>query len=1475
VSTDHIQRNRPPRDEVQLPLGGVKAVRSPGRREPAKNQFQPHYQINWLLLAGTVVAFLVLAPSAYFWHGYQVRRNGSAFLEHAIALEDDGKWTEAAEELHSYIRLFPKDKETDQVRIRLAKTFDLGATSGMAKVRAIELYATAFGLEPERIDLRRRQAELEFELGRIEQSLEHANDVLKIEPTDPLALRLKAQATYLVHRDRPSLRTSRVDEYYLDALQHAKEPSDAVTLTLQLAQIYRDSLERLKQPGEPGFVKSADDLIEKMVVENPESVDAFVGRYEYRRRYNVPAADADLDRALALDKNHRHVAANLLAGDRANGRKQLDAAMAHYGHAIAADPKDPRGYLGLGTMHAQRGDLKQAVKVYGDGLKEVPTYSAFLLHALLCKTLLNDGRLAETAEQLALLEEQVNDLAARNPGTEANLQRTSVQTLRGQWHMQRGEFLPAIDVFKNALTNMSGPGNAGRGRTESQLEINMLLGRCWLNLRKWTPAALAFTEATKLAPNSLEANLSAARAFQAVQRPDEAIRFYEQAVKLPDCSESAWVGLTETKLLQLAGRSAENRDWPDLEATLQKGQEAYPDSVGLKSLEARMAELRGESGQTLELLEKAYAKSPKSPQLAEQLMIAYDRAQRTADADRVLREFESQNDGKDSAHIGILLRSTLLTNRGQLDVAEKLLRDRLPTVPPTVQPLLKYRLVDLLWRTNRIAETRRELTELAESMVGNQTILVKLAELALNARDMKDLEQWELKLLEQEGPNGTTWRYFRAQRLLTEVKSVKDPSFLEAQKLSEEIRGLRPDWSDGLVLQGQIAQILNDPAAAIAAYQSAIDHGMRRASVYTQLAALLYSTNRIVEADDYLKRMGKNAEDSPQLAKLAIPAHLRTGDLERAVEIARKQVKNHPNEPSSQAWLGHSLLAANKKAEAEAAFRRAVELGPTDLPSWMGLFSFYARTDQLAAARETLEKMPETLNVPEEKRAFLLAQGYEVLGDREAARSHFLKAAAAAPNDAIVHDFVARFFASENNFDQALVHQNRALELVPKSGVLRRKVVVLLIKRGDAESLNRALGLVGGDTVVGQLDVEDQRLRAEVFLRKGGAEGRTQARSLLKAVTDAEKSLPADRMRLAHMLENDGLTGQAIEEAFLAASRKDASVQHVATYADMLLRNKRADEVAPWAERLVKEAPNAFPTVWIRARWLSDTGRRNEVEPLLEAFLKQRLSEAKSKPETASALLAVGNLYDQVSLDAAAERCYRELVTTTTNGYVPLAKWLARHQRVDEAISLCVQAASTDSSTVPAITLAGTLIAGKATSKEAERAETYLSQAIASHADDPDLLFTVATLRLLTGNRDEAVTMLRKVIALQPKNVLARNNLASLLAENAADRKEALKLIDEAIEIDGQSVELLDTKGMILLRDNKLSEATEFLREAAKRPPYDPRHLFHLALSYQKAGELDKAGKTLQSARDRSLTTTLLSPDERELLTKLERDLGR
>ncbi len=217
-------------------------------------------------------------------------------------------------------------------------------------------------------------------------------------------------------------------------------------------------------------------------------------------------------------------------------------------------------------------------------------------------------------------------------------------------------------------------------------------------------------------------------------------------------------------------------------------------------------------------------------------------------------------------------------------------------------------------------------------------------------------------------------------------------------------------------------------------------------------------------------------------------------------------------------------------------------------------------------------------------------------------------------------------------------------------------------------------------------------------------------------------------------------------------------------------------------------------------------------------------------------------------MDQEAERSYRDLARLTPRGYVPLANWLATHQRVAEAVSLCLEKASSDSTAQPVIALAHALIAGNAPAVEMARAEPVLSQAIASHSDAPDLIFSIATLRLLAGKKGEAENLFREVLRLNPKNSLALNNLASLIAEDPKPQRqrEALQMIDKAISLDGRNNELLDTKGMILLRfEDKLPEAIRNLEDVTQRPTSDPRHLFHLSLAYHKGKKFEEAKRTL------------------------------
>ena len=175
-----------------------------------------------------------------------------------------------------------------------------------------------------------------------------------------------------------------------------------------------------------------------------------------------------------------------------------------------------------------------------------------------------------------------------------------------------------------------------------------------------------------------------------------------------------------------------------------------------------------------------------------------------------------------------------------------------------------------------------------------------------------------------------------------------------------------------------------------------------------------------------------------------------------------------------------------------------------------------------------------------------------------------------------------------------------------------------------------------------------------------------------------------------------------------------------------------------------------------------------------------------------------------------------------------------------EALDLCREAAKSDTSSVPAKVAATALLAGKPSAEDFALAEPLLSKAVADHKDDADLLSALANVRVIQQRVDEAARLFRQVLAMKPDDVLTLSNtlsnLATVLAEDPGNRKEALQDIDHAIDIAGPQPGLLDTKGMILVLDGKPGDAVQLLEQAAASPVDDPRYHFHLAVAYDRAG---------------------------------------
>ena len=150
---------------------------------------------------------------------------------------------------------------------------------------------------------------------------------------------------------------------------------------------------------------------------------------------------------------------------------------------------------------------------------------------------------------------------------------------------------------------------------------------------------------------------------------------------------------------------------------------------------------------------------------------------------------------------------------------------------------------------------------------------------------------------------GSSWRYYRARRLLAQTSDVKDQRFLEAENLVDELRTRRPFWPPAYLLCGLVAKQHGATDQAIEAYKNAIRFGDQRIQVYEQLIESLYAERRFSEAAEYLGQLQEQVPLSEGLSTVEISLATQAGQLDRAVAAARRGAET-PQGPDGANLVG-------------------------------------------------------------------------------------------------------------------------------------------------------------------------------------------------------------------------------------------------------------------------------------------------------------------------------------------------------------------------------------------------------------------------------------------------------------------------------------------------------------------------------------------------------------------------------------------
>jgi tetratricopeptide (TPR) repeat protein len=1408
------------------------------------------WRLNMRLAIWTLAAAIVVAPCLFFWYSFQVQRHATFILAHARTLHEQGNWKSAATAFRQYLQLRPQDAEAILLR---AQNFDKLNDQPDQRQRAVSLYFDAIRMNPGRHDVRLRLAELLFEAGRYEDAANQAREAAAALPDEVKAARILAKS---LREQLGPARRHEAGEVVRAFEQGLARHKGDIQLSIGLAELLRKFQDARSGEARDSAIATADRVIDDMISQHPNEAEAHLARYRYRSAYQLDGGAEDLAHARQAAPDNPDV---LLASAVAAGTSDRPAARAFGEHLLEVASNNRRAYMTVAELYTRWNEPQDAIRVLEAGAARIGRDDLELNRALLQVAMstqnveLARATLARIEPVFGRIEPYLPDAARRRFNEDLDVAKAQLQILEGNVLAA----LPALKRLAASVTESADPADTMAERQRRWRLLATAYARQGMHDR----AAATFDELVRLDPRVKENHLLAANEWRLIGDYERAINHYDLAVTGETDLPAAWLGLAETRLdQQLRKPASEGREWTAVDAALKQAQARLGDAAEVLNLRAIVAVAKNDRQAALDCLRELLAKDDLDLAMLPKIASLLQDAGAPAEAAATLERYR-QSGG--SGELAALTTAELLRRRGDFSAAVRTLEQALSQTPESARGAVLRQLIAMEIDAGAMQSARQRLLELRNAHSLDLWVYETAVDLALMAGDHADLRECERQLKPVEGPAGTLWRFIQAVQLLESSKDEVPDAVRRANKLVGEIETARPSWPLARVLRGRVAESQGHLSDACDLYEQALRSGARTLTTFQWLVSALYRQNRLADAAAYIGQSGQMAATSGEFASQAIPASLRAGRVDDALRMARAAAELRPADPSAQVWHAQTLTLAGKPDAALLAFRKALELAPQDSRAWSALVWFHAHEQRLPEARQVLQDMIAKVQMSEFERELVLARGSDLIGDHLIAEQHYRKAVAGHEKDVKLLEEIGRFYLRTDQ-EKALDAFQRVLAVDPNSAEARRSLALLLGTRGSDAEWNRAIGLLDANDKSTAAD--DQRLQATLLLLRGGTENAKQGVDLLTQLVNRQgQARPGDRLLLARAFEELDQLDEARKQ-YEAALKQGEPPAYLALYIEFLNRHSMIEEAGRKLSRLEEKAPGHPRLLELRVNWLNISKRSTEIETTVDRALAPRIEAAKNIGQKVALLRAAADLLTRVKLDQAVEKKLRQIAAIETDGYGPLAVWLAERSRLDESLAIIVEkAASADIPRkalliVRVLTVAASRGDPKPTNSAA--AEQVFATAFSSHPN-ATLLFETGVLRIMQGRNADAISLYERALAKDPENLSILNNLAIALSEIPDRRAEALRLIDKALVQLPASTEMLDSKALVLMNAGRIQEAQDILTRICRMNRKNPRFRLHLAAVLFHMQEGNSSRNEVERAVIDGLENELLTPAER------------
>ncbi|XZE54258.1 hypothetical protein SH139x_000214 [Planctomycetaceae bacterium SH139] len=779
--------------------------------------------------------------------------------------------------------------------------------------------------------------------------------------------------------------------------------------------------------------------------------------------------------------------------------------------------------------------------------------------------------------------------------------------------------------------------------------------------------------------------------------------------------------------------------------------------------------------------------------------------------------------------------------------------------------------------------------------------------------------EWETQLKQREGESGSHWRFLKITRLIAQLRSENTsikrdaPKLVEARQTLKELLTLRPRWGEAISLEGQLLAIEGQPERAVEFLRKGIAAGDRQMRTRAQLWQQLVLLGREAEVDDDIRATAAAAgQPLEQYASTRIQLAVRQGDYHWSVEVARQAAEQRPDDAAAQIVFARTAAMAARQPDlseisgdllqqARQAIDAAQQIDGANQSSVVSarMAVTIAAGDE-AAIRAEIDQLKES-TLPDFERWILASQALVAIKDYEAALPLLKQADQARPSSRTQLALAALYRELKRSEDEVAALR-RAQQRDPDNAMLRNQLAQALVARDGGEidwrEIEQLLQNSAGVTAINRF------LYAILLGTRGQIEQQEQAATILREIIlernarsdDAARVLAAIRRRQLEALiaaqlptagDNNANTSQenvAAEAKRLGdearqlydalSSKSPPAATDLYRYADFLLQlgdEKDHDKVAQLIELLKNSPQGTFVALDISIRFAKKTGRQETAPQIVDQWA-ERITTNGTIDDSNVASIAGASLVNLGFVEEGLrwfEQAYEQNAELLSNYVITLVQV----ERPDEAREVSANHYDKHQDAVSAMLLSELLL----NHPEAESNQPYLQridQAVKKFDRNAPLLESVATLRMQQNDYLAAIALFQQAQTVEPLRVRILNNLAMSFSEVPGREAEGILPIQQAINLAGEIPELLDTKGVVLLKAGKLVEAEQVFRLAIEKQPEEPRFQFHLILTLIQQGKETEAKSEWLRLRHDKLDPSGLTLSERQILERLQGAYG-